>query len=50
MGATFVQNNSCLVSRIVSFDAAGLHLLTFRISVPCPFKYIELDLGHVISH
>ena len=40
-GATFVKINSCLVARIVSFDTAGLHLLT---------KGIELDLSHVISH
>ena len=30
-GATFVKKNSFPVARIVSFDAAGLHLLTFRI-------------------
>ena len=30
-GATFVKRNSGLVARIVSFDTAGLHLLTFRI-------------------
>ena len=30
-GATFVKKNSCLVARIVSFDAAGIHLLTFCI-------------------
>ena len=29
--ATFVKRNSCLVARLVSFDAAGLYLLTFRI-------------------
>ena len=49
-GATFVKNNSFLVARIVVFDAAGLYLLTFHISEPCPFKHIELDLSHVISH
>ena len=48
-GDNFVKNNFCLVSRIVSFDAAGLHLLTFRISEPRLFKDIELDLHHVIS-
>ena len=26
-GATFVKKSSCLVSRIVLFDTAGLHLL-----------------------
>ena len=50
MGATFVKKNSCLVARIVSFDTAGLHLLTFRILEPYPSKDIELDLSHVISH
>ena len=47
-GATFVNKNSCLVARIVSFNTAGLHLLTFRILDP--FKDIERDLSHVISH
>ena len=28
---TFVKKNSCLVARIVSFDAAGPHLPTFHI-------------------
>ena len=28
------KKNSCLVVRIVSFDTAGLHLLTFRILEP----------------
>ena len=49
-GVTFVKKNSCLVARIVSFDTAGLHLLTFRILEPYPSKDIELDLSHVISH
>ena len=35
-GATFVKKNSCLVSRTVSFDTEGLHLLTFRILEPYP--------------
>ena len=43
-GATFVKINSCLVARIVSFDTAGLHLVTLRI------LDIELDLSHAISH
>ena len=30
-GAAFVKKNFYLVARIVSFDTAGLHLLTFRI-------------------
>ena len=49
-GATFVKKKSCLVAGIVSFDYAGLHLLTFRILEPYPSKDIELDLSHVISH
>ena len=49
-GVTFVKKNSCLVARIVSFDTAGLHLLTFRILDPCTSKDIELDFSHVISH
>ena len=48
--AAFVKKNSCLVVRIVSFDAAGLHPLTFHILEPYPYKDIELDLSHVISH
>ena len=47
--ATFVKTSSCLVARIVSFDNAGLHPLTFRIFEPYPCKYIVLDLSHV-SH
>ena len=43
-GATFVKKSSCIVARIVSFDTAGLHLLTFRILELYPFKDIELDL------
>ena len=49
-GATFLKKNSCLVARKVSFDTAGLDLLTFRILEPCLSKNIELDLSHVISH
>ena len=48
--ATFVKKNSCLVVRIVSFDTAGLYLLTFPILEPYLSKDIELDLSHVISH
>ena len=47
--ATFVKKNSSLVARIVSLDAAGLHLLTFRILEPCMPKDIKVDLSHVIS-
>ena len=50
MGATFVKKNSCLVARIVSFDTAALHLLTFRILQPYPFKDIGLDHSNFISH
>ena len=49
-GATFVNKNSCLVARIVSFDTTGLHLLTFRVLEPYPSKDIDLDLNHVISY
>ena len=49
-GATFVKKNADLIARIVSFDTAGLHLLTFRILEPYLSKDIELDLSHVISH
>ena len=49
-GATFVKKNSCLVARIVSFDTAGLHLLTFDILEPYLSKDFELDLSHVILH
>ena len=50
MGATFVKENSCLAVKIVSFDTAGLSLLTFRISEPYSSKDIQLDLNHVISY
>ena len=49
-GATFVKKNSCLVARLVSFDTAGLHLLTLRILEPYLSKDIELDCSHIISH
>ena len=49
-GSVFVKKNPCLIARMVLFDAAGLHLLTFCILEPCPFKDIELDLSHLISH
>ena len=49
-GATFLKKNSYLVARIVSFDAAGLHPLTFRILEPYPSKDYEFDLSHVISY
>ena len=50
IGATFVKKNSRLVARIVSFDTAGLHLLTFDILEPYLSKDFELDLSHVILH
>ena len=49
-GANFVKISFCLAARIVSFDTAGLHLLTFSVLDPYPSKDIELDLNHVISH
>ena len=49
-GVTSVKKNPCLVAKIVSFDTAGLPLLTFRISEPYPSTDIELDLSHAISH
>ena len=50
MGATFVKKNTCLIARIVSFDATGLRLLNFHIFERYPSKDIELDLSHIISH
>ena len=50
MKATFVKRISCQVARIVSFDTAGLHGITFRILEPSPSKDVELDLSHIISH
>ena len=50
MLCTGVKKNFCLVARIISFDTAGLHLLTFRILDPYLSKDIELDLSHVILH
>ena len=40
IGATFVKKNSCLVTRIVSFDNVGLHLVTFYILESYPSKDI----------
>ena len=48
-GATFVKKNTCLVARIVPFDTAGLHLLTFRILEPYPSKDIALDHSHIFQ-
>ena len=49
-GANFAKKNYCLVARIVLYYTAGLHLLTFHILEPYPFKDIALGLSHVISH
>ena len=48
--ATVVNKNYFLVSRVTSFDTAGLHLVTFRILEPFPSKDIELCLSHVSSY
>ena len=50
MGDNFVKKNSCLVAKMVSFDTAGVHLLTFRILESYSSKDIEVDLSHVISN
>ena len=49
-GATFVTRNSCVAARIVSFDTAGLHLLTSRILEPYSSKDIELVISVTLSH
>ena len=49
-GAAFVKKNSYLVATVVTFDTAGLNLLTFGILEPYPSKDIELDPSHVMSH
>ena len=48
--ANFAKKNSCLVARIVSYYTADLHLLTFHILEPYPYKDIALGLNYVISH
>ena len=48
--AAFIKIKSCLVARIVSFDNKGLHLLFYRILEQYPFKDIETDISHVVSH
>ena len=47
---TFAKKNLFPVAKIVLFDTARLHLLTFRILEPYPLKDIALDLSYVISH
>ena len=49
-GATFVKKNCCLVARIVSFDTAGVHLLTFRNLETHRSQDNELDRSHNISY
>ena len=49
-GAAFVKKNSCLVVRIVSFDTAGLHLITFGILKPYPSKDIELNDAIIVPY
>ena len=49
-GAAFVKKNSCLVARIVSFDTAGLHLITFSILKPYPSKDIELNDAIIVPY
>ena len=49
VAASFVKKNSCLFARIVSFDTAGLLLITFCIFEPYLANYTELDLSYVIS-
>ena len=44
-GSYFYKKNSCLVARIVSFDTAGVHLLTLRILEP----YLSKDILSLIS-
>ena len=44
-GATFVKKNSCLVGIIVSFDTAGLHVLTFRILEITWLRSSSISLG-----
>ena len=47
-GATFVKKNSCLAARIVSFDTAGLYVLTFCILEPYRPKILtSFTLSHI---
>ena len=47
--AIFVKENFCLLSRILSFDTAGLHLPTFCILEPYPSKILSL-ISVMLSH
>ena len=49
-GSYFCKEKLRLVATIVSFDTAGLHLLTFPILEPYPSKDIEIDFSQVISY
>ena len=49
-GATFVNKNPCLVTGIVSFDTAGLHLLTFCILEPYTRPKILSLISVTLSH
>ena len=49
-GANFAKKNYCLGARIVLYYTAGVHLLTFHILEPHPFKDIALGFSHLISH
>ena len=48
-GAIFVKKNSCLVTRIVPYYTAVLHLLTFHVLEPHRSKDIALCFSKVIS-
>ena len=48
-GAAFVKKNSCIVARIVLFDTAGLHVLTFRILETYRSKILSLT-SVMLSH
>ena len=50
MEVFFVKKTSGLVARIVLFDTAGLHLLTFCILEPYLPKDIKLGLNMVVDN
>ena len=45
-GATFVKKNSFLVAGIVSYDTAGLYLLTSRILEPSCDVWVQYSLSN----
>ena len=49
-GANFAKKNSCLLTRIVPYYTAGLHLLILHILEQYPSKDIALGLSYVISY